>query len=306
MYYNQKKKKKREYSNEEKICLTLYNYLRLDADGIREFLRQNPFILDVEPEEFLETLKGLCNRYLLSSYDVEYLISYYPEIVFNKSKFQDKENLFKEIFSCSEVAYGQVLKYNSHLLMAGNEKIIEFVNRIKRECDVTNTFVKNLFLKTRSVSVYVGDVFFNELNSKLKLLSIYGISSKDIENIPSICYKSLVNLDRKLKFALLLGIEKDDFLDHKYKLSKENIYSRIMANKKGVISIEDLYCSDNVLCMKTGYSSEELDNMFQYNKSIDDRLNSEFKRKFPELSQEIDDFFKNISVQSSEDCTELG
>ena len=286
------------YSPKSQIIHTLMCSLGVDRNGADALMGNFPQIQELDPVEFDNLMLRLQFKYLLSREDAYKLLIYRIDLFQNPNKIIKKETLFKNLYNCSDVEFGKMLKCNFNILDVSDEDILTFINNVQTDCELSSEFTRRLFsccngLFSADISKDVAT-----LKNKIALLRLYGITTNELETHPDICGNSLENINTKLKFAFLTKTNLRSYVAYNYyRHQKEKIYARFMGQMHRLYRV-NIYELEPSFQRHSRYSTEQLVNKFQWDSNAENYIDSLFERYHTMLNEEVNGFMEKINQSS--------
>lgn len=288
-----KHKKKKNYSNSDKIAAILWAYLGIDKVSAEKLFLQLPDLLNADPSRLNNSLKKLCHEYLLRTNFVKSLICTNLQKVLDISSVTNNELFFRETFNLNQIEYGQAVQNSLLLANLNPDQIQTIIFNLKNKLGKNNGEIKNILLNSDYFHKCLDEQFIEELITKTKILLTFGIPRSAITFNPAILGNSTTNTIDKLILYSMTGLTSRGYATGKFLYKKEKAYARVMAAKAGIINYTDSYISDFELKKKYGVTTTQLMALFPWESDTHQRLSDYLRYEKPELATKISSILSN-------------
>lgn len=285
--------------NLRQISEILTNTLHISNDDVKQLIKANPRILNIEPNELRACLQTFLEELNVNPQHI--ISTLYKNIALfqNKAKLDYVRKIIGREFYMSPKRMGFGLLQNPSLLAMdiSHENFETYVKTIVKNCGVDIRFVRNLFAESNIFgrSYFEPENFAETLNKRITILNIFGLSISDITNRPSIIANNTTSMRRRLKLAMLSGQDIKEYAQNKFRVNENIIWARWCAQNNGQYSINaSIYARTNEFEALSEISQIDAMALYPLDPAAIKVLDKEFKEKFPEIDESLRLFYEQL------------
>lgn len=261
----------------------LQSAFNLSTSEAKELANAKSFILYTYTEILVDNIK-LLNSYGIGQDELRIIaLNLNKFLYFNPTRNKHHLDFITNKYNLSKEELLSYILHNDSNFEEDNKKLADRISSFQTSLNLTDNTIRNLLIHTKNL----GNINY-QTNATKKILTLraFGIEPNNLTSF-GICDNSLDKFVLKLKLAKLNNQNLELFASASYMLGTDKIIARMKAYEMGILKDATVYSSENLIREKSGYSSQELMNMFPLTQEELEKIEEKFNLTYPAIASQL-------------------